>query len=227
MPGAKQHFGHIDIAQPRDDPLIEQRRLDRGCAALQPLGQIIFVEIVAERLGAKPRQEPMRRLAVGAHQIHRAETPRIVEGHPRAALHLQHHMVMFLRRRMIQMEPAEHHPGHQHPPRHAQMDQQALAAVEIGQDIFRAPPQLDHPARPSAARPSPRAAASADRDGSAAPGRSRAPPSRGQGRGGRFQPRAVRASSGLSSGGRAASQSWFVSREGYVYAEADEKRGGE
>ena len=83
----------------------------------------------------------MRGLAVRAHQIHRPKTPRVIEGHTPPAAHMQDDMIVFLRRRVIEVKPAKHNPGNQHPPGHAQMDQEAFARVEIGKNVFRAPPQ--------------------------------------------------------------------------------------
>jgi len=72
----------------------------------------------------------------GRAQVHRAEPPRIIEGHTRATLHVEDHMVMFRGRRVVMVEGAEHRPRHEHPPGHAQMDDQRLAARQVREDVF-------------------------------------------------------------------------------------------
>ncbi len=68
-------------------------------------------------------------------------------------VHGQHHMVVLLRRGMVVVELAQHRARNQHPPRHAEVDQQRLARGEVGEDVLRPPPQRPHPLRRSAARP--------------------------------------------------------------------------
>ena len=57
--GAEQHFADVDVAKTRHDVLIQQRRLDRRAAALQPGGEVGFVEVVAQGFGAKVGQQRM------------------------------------------------------------------------------------------------------------------------------------------------------------------------
>jgi demethylmenaquinone methyltransferase / 2-methoxy-6-polyprenyl-1,4-benzoquinol methylase len=75
----------------------------------------------------------------GRHQVHRAEAAGVVERNPRAAFHVKDHMVMLLRCGVVMMELAQHHARNQHSPRHAKVDQQRLARIEVGQDVLRPP----------------------------------------------------------------------------------------
>ena len=81
----------------------------------------------------------------GFHQVHRAKPPGVVKGDARPARHMQNDMVMFLRRGVVMVKRADHLPGNQHAPRHAQMDQKRLAGGQIGQNILGPPPQQQHP----------------------------------------------------------------------------------
>ncbi len=102
--GPKQCFTDIDIAQPRDDSLIEQGGFDRGVPALERRDQMRFVEIVAQRLGPENHQQLVFVRGRGRHQVHRPEPARVVEGDAGTIVHVKHHMVMFLRRRVVMHE---------------------------------------------------------------------------------------------------------------------------
>ncbi len=143
--GAVQHFADIDIAKPRHDALIQQRRFDRGFAPSKARRKIRPVKAIAQRLWPKTRQQGMRLGRFGFHQIHRAKTAGVVKGNLRPARHMQHDMVMLLRGGMGVDIFAKNRPRHQHPPRHAQMDQQRLARIQICQNILRPPPQRQNP----------------------------------------------------------------------------------
>jgi hypothetical protein len=58
---------------------------------------------------------------------------------------VQDDMVVLLRRRVVLVELRKDAARHQHPPRHAQMDQKAFARRQVGQNVFRPTPQRDHP----------------------------------------------------------------------------------
>jgi hypothetical protein len=51
--GEVQRLDHVDVAQTGDDPLIQQRRLERGALAGARSGQRGGVERVRERLGTE------------------------------------------------------------------------------------------------------------------------------------------------------------------------------
>jgi demethylmenaquinone methyltransferase / 2-methoxy-6-polyprenyl-1,4-benzoquinol methylase len=142
-PGAEQGFANVDIAQTRDDALIQKRGFDRGAAASQTRRKVGFVEIIPKGLRPKSRQQGMR--ATCGHEVHRAKTAGVVEGDPGAALHVQNHMVMLLRRGVVVVELAQHRAGNQHPARHAKVNEQRLTPIQIGEDVFRPPPQRQDP----------------------------------------------------------------------------------
>ena len=52
-----ERLADIDVAQPGDDPLVQQRRLEAGLLALAGERQHRGVEGVAERLRAEPAQQ--------------------------------------------------------------------------------------------------------------------------------------------------------------------------
>src|SRR5229473_1757002 len=56
QPGAKERLADIDVAEPGDDALIEQGRLDRGQLAGQDPVEIGAVKTRLQRLGTHPRQ---------------------------------------------------------------------------------------------------------------------------------------------------------------------------
>ena len=78
-------------------------------------------------------------------QVDHAESPRIVEGDPRAQIVPQHDMVMAVQDSAVAVKAALDLLLDQHPPGHAQMQKQATAMLKIGKDVFRPPPQRDHP----------------------------------------------------------------------------------
>ena len=57
------------------------------------------------------------------------------------ALHIQHDMVMFGGGGVGVVEIPDLRAGNQHPPRHAQMNEQGFPARQVGQDILGPPPQ--------------------------------------------------------------------------------------
>mgnify|MGYP002652025511 CR=1 FL=1 len=125
-PRAPQRLAHVDVAEPRDDPLVEQAQLDRLGLALQSRLQM---------RGRKPRPQrfwPQRRELgpcleiLGRHQIDRAEPPRIAQGKA-VAFGLQQQVIVGLGRFGID-PPA---------PAHAQMEDHRRPAVEMQQPVFR------------------------------------------------------------------------------------------
>src|ERR1700738_1906601 len=56
---AEKRLAHIDISQPGDDPLVQQRGFDRCHLAGERRGEIGTIEFGFERLRAEPRQERM------------------------------------------------------------------------------------------------------------------------------------------------------------------------
>ena len=141
----EQDLADVDIAQTRHHMLIQQRRFDRAALTRQPGDQMRLVEIIAQRLWPQNGQQGMGLGGGGGQKIHGAKAAGIVEGDARAARHVEHHMIMFGGRRVIVVKITDDRPGNQHPPRHAQMHQQCLAGGQIGQNVFRPPPQRQNP----------------------------------------------------------------------------------
>ena len=52
-----QRLADIDIAEPRDEPLIEQQRLDRRLPPAKGLGEKRRVERLVQRFDAEPLEE--------------------------------------------------------------------------------------------------------------------------------------------------------------------------
>src|SRR6185295_19105126 len=74
--GAVQRLAHVNVANPGDDPLVEQQQLDRRGAAGEPALKLARVEV--ERLGAERlERRPVLEFAV-RDQIERTEAARIV-----------------------------------------------------------------------------------------------------------------------------------------------------
>lgn len=79
-PRPEQALRSVDVAHAGDDALIEQCRLDRRPATLQPGGKIGGIEQRAERIGAEAHQHRMPVDLACHHQVHEAEAAGIVEG---------------------------------------------------------------------------------------------------------------------------------------------------
>ncbi len=85
--GAVQRLAHVDVAEPGDDPLVEQQQLDRRGSAGEPALKLARVEVERlgpERLERRPVLEFVRR-----DQVERAEAARIVERYPSAVIGLE------------------------------------------------------------------------------------------------------------------------------------------
>ena len=89
-----QRLAHIDVAEPRDDGLVEQRGLHAGLLALARRRQHRRVERIAERLRPDELQQRFGRQRIRRNDLHETEAARIVEGHRRARRHVEHDMVV-------------------------------------------------------------------------------------------------------------------------------------
>ena len=92
--GPPQRLRHIDIAESGDDPLIEQRRLDRRRPPDQRRRQNRHVELIAERFRSQALQARMIVQRVAVAKIEEAEPARVVEGYNGAALDLKAEVIM-------------------------------------------------------------------------------------------------------------------------------------
>ena len=109
-------------------------------------GEVGAVEAVAERLRPEAGEEAVR-LELGRRpEVQGAEAAGVVEGDARAALDVEDDVVVLLGRRVRVVEGAELRPGDEEPARHAEVQDQRLAAVEVGEQVLRAPPERRDPA---------------------------------------------------------------------------------
>ena len=123
-PGAVQSLADVDIAETRDDALIEQKQLDRSGSAGQPPFQFAGIEI--ERFGPERIEgRPMGQL-VGLDEIERPEPTGVVERKPVPIIGLDDEMVVLERFGRID-PPVAGHPEVEH---------EAVAAIGIDHTIF-------------------------------------------------------------------------------------------
>ena len=148
-PRAMQRLADVNVAEPGDDALVQQRRLQARLLALAGPRQHRGVEGVAERLGAEPVEQRLGIELCARHDLHRAEAARIVEGHDRARRHVKDHVIVgrMLRAFVIDSGRAPcRRPSAKHVKRagHAEMHEQHIAGREIGEQIFRPSAEAGH-----------------------------------------------------------------------------------
>ena len=90
-----QRLAHVDVAEPGDHPLIEQRGFQRRLLAAAGARASAAPSNSADNGSGPSRLSAgcVARLAAGT-QIHEAEAPRIVEEHRRLRRHVEDHMVV-------------------------------------------------------------------------------------------------------------------------------------
>src|SRR5215204_5426727 len=142
QPGPEQRLADIDVAEPGDQALIEERRL-----APEKAGDRLPGEFVAERL--EPEIAKMRRgVELGpGHEVHQPEPARVVVGDARAVREVEDDVVVGALAAGLRVELAgdARAPAlrDEEAPAHAEMHDQHLAGREVGQEVFRPPPQPD------------------------------------------------------------------------------------
>ena len=135
MPRDVERLADIDVAEPRDDALIEQHRLDRRDPAGERRRQHVGVEIGAERLGAERARRRASRRAARSRPDRASRS-----GADRRATAAARR-----RSRSARWSCAPKRLGIDPPaPRHAEMEDQRVAAIGVDQPIFGAPPQPGH-----------------------------------------------------------------------------------
>src|SRR5215207_9434656 len=94
QPGPEQRLADIDVAEPGDQALIEERRLERRPLAPEKAGDRLPGEFVAERL--EPEIAKMRRgVELGpGHEVHQPEPARVVVGDARAVREVEDDVVV-------------------------------------------------------------------------------------------------------------------------------------
>src|SRR6185437_738768 len=138
----EQRFADIDVAEPCDHALVEQRRLEAGLPVGAGTRQHGGIECVAERFRTEPVQQRFILDRAAGDHLHVAEAARIVEDHGRARGHVKHHMIMGMVLAARMMELAWRLlvvlPEDTKRARHSQMHQQHVAGGEIDHQIFGA-----------------------------------------------------------------------------------------
>ena len=89
-----QRLADVDIAEPGDDALVEQRRLEACLLSRAGVRQHGGVECVAERLGTEAFEQRLGVELVARDELHRAEAARIVESHDGAGRHVKDDMIV-------------------------------------------------------------------------------------------------------------------------------------
>ena len=128
-----ERLTNIDIAETRDDALIEQQQFDCRRATGEAFLQVMCVEVErlrSECLEGGPIAQLLRTL-----QIERPKTPGIVEGEPPSFICFDDEMVMLLNFAGID-PPAT---------RHAEMEDQRVTPIRIDHAVLGSAPQSDNP----------------------------------------------------------------------------------
>lgn len=107
----KQRFAYIDVAKPRDDPLIKERRFNWRVSVPELVDKVAFIEQVAQWLGANLLKQPMIVHILCWGKIHRAKASCIIERDAMTIAQVQHHMVMLLQMRRRVVKAAKAFPG--------------------------------------------------------------------------------------------------------------------
>ena len=142
-----QRFADIDIAEPCDDVLVEQCRLERRCLATEPLRQVVGIEGIAERLDPDPAQKLVGLSIVPRDEVHDAKAAGIGIDDPGSIIEADHHMIVRPLSRVscrgLKIEFTEVTGAlfreHSKPACHAQMDEQQVARIQGSQYVLRAP----------------------------------------------------------------------------------------
>lgn len=133
--GAVKRFAHIDVAKAGDHPLVEQERLDRRGSAAKLLTEPIGLQV--RRFGPKRRDRRPGAERFCRDQVHRSETPRVVERQPPPLVRFDQQMVVGIQLLRVDSPLS----------RHAKMENQSVAAIGVDQ------PELSTAAEPGHLRP--------------------------------------------------------------------------
>ncbi len=139
--GPEQGLADIDIAEARNDLLVEQRGLERGLAPRKYGRQEIAAEFVAERLDPQPLEKRVLEKLGAAAQQHEAEAARIVIGDAGAGIGRQDDVIVRRKARAFVVEAAGKGALDPERARHSEMRDQNLPVIEVEQQIFGAPRQ--------------------------------------------------------------------------------------
>ena len=144
-PGPPQGLADVDVAEARDDALVEEDRLHRREAAGHAGGEGGGGEGVAEGLGAEAGEQRVGVEHGRRHEVDQAEAAGVVEGEAGAVVEVEDDVVVLFGRRVRVVEDADRGAGDEDAAGHAEVDDQRLAAVEVGEEILGAAAQRGDP----------------------------------------------------------------------------------
>ena len=145
-----QRLTGIDVAEPGHHALVEKRRFERRAAARKGRPQIFGIEVVAEGLGTKRAEERMARRRRGVDDVHQAEAAGIGVDDAGAVIEQEGHVIVArrfggrTRRGELVITLAQRHwpAGWRvdgEAAAHAEMHEEAVAAVEPDQEVLCPP----------------------------------------------------------------------------------------
>jgi hypothetical protein len=132
QPCRVQRLVHVDVAQARQHPLVQQKRLEARPPPLQAGLERCQVEGFRQRLRPQRTQDTVRIL----HQPDPAELARIVEAQLLAAVQGQHHMGM----RVGWAAGGRH----LQPPAHLEVNDEVARGLQVEDDVLAPPPHRAH-----------------------------------------------------------------------------------
>ncbi len=143
-----QGLADVDVAQPRDDALVEQGGLHVLDLAGEGRFQMAGVEVRAQGLGAQAGEPSVVRQSISGDQVHVAEAAGVEIGDPGAGVGLEHDVgVLVLGGGLLAEHPglAAIGPFDLEAAGHAQVHHQGIAPVQAPQQILGPPLQLVDP----------------------------------------------------------------------------------
>lgn len=142
--GPKQGLADIDIAEPGNEFLVQQRGLDRRLFPLEHTQEIVGMEAIAQRLWPEMGKAWIARKVRCRPELHEAEPAWIIIGDEAAALGMEDNMIMGWVRAGLLMEKAEPCILYSEPAGHAEMHDQRLAGGQVCRQEFRLPTKAQH-----------------------------------------------------------------------------------
>src|SRR6516164_4876799 len=98
-----ERLTNVNVAQPCDDLLVRERRLERGFLSFAKTRERAGIELMRKRLGPEVFQQRLMLQIRARHKLHHAKAAWIVEQNQRPGRHEKAHMIMhgMLRARMV------------------------------------------------------------------------------------------------------------------------------
>ena len=124
---AMKRLANIDIAKPRDDPLVEQQGLDGGASAPKLLVQAVHIEL--RRLRPHLSDGAPSLHFSGRDEVDGSEAPRVVESNAPALVRF--HQQMIVHKYLVGVDPPLS--------RHAEVEHQRVSPIGRDQSELSAP----------------------------------------------------------------------------------------